>query len=81
MNIYIGNLPKSTTEDAVRQAFESHGAVAEVKLIKDRDTGELRGFGFVEMPSKSEGEAAINELNGTDFEGQSLVVNEARPRR
>ncbi len=80
MNIYVGNLPKTATEDSVRQAFEAHGEVSQVKLIKDNFSGEPRGFGFVEMPSKSEAVAAIAALNGADFEGRKLVVNEARPR-
>lgn len=81
MNIYVGNLPKTTTEDAVRKAFEVHGEVTSVKLIKDNFSNELRGFGFVEMPSKTAGMAAIQEMNGADFEGRNLVVNEARPQK
>ncbi|HDQ44036.1 MAG TPA: RNA-binding protein [bacterium] len=80
MNIYVGNLPKTATEDSIRQAFETHGEVSQVKLIKDNFSGEPRGFGFVEMPSKSEAVAAIAALNGADFEGKNLTVNEARPR-
>ncbi len=81
MNIYVSNLPRSTDEDAVKELFEAHGTVDQVKLIKDRDTGELRGFGFVEMPVKAEGEAAIAGVDGAELEGRKLIVNEARPRR
>ncbi len=80
MNIYVGNLPKTTTEEAVRKVFEEHGEVTEVKLIEDRYSGELRGFGFVEMPSKSDAQKAIQEVDGTELEGNTLIVNEARPR-
>ena len=81
MNIYVGNLPKTTTEDAVRKVFEEYGEVSEVKLIKDKYSGELRGFGFVEMPSKSDAQKAIQEVDGTELEGHTLIVNEARPRK
>ncbi len=81
MNIYIGNLPKTTTEEAVRKVFEEYGEVAEVKLIKDQYSGELRGFGFIEMPAKADGQKAIEEVDGTELEGNTLIVNEARPRR
>ena len=80
MNIYVGNLPKTTTEEAVRKVFAEYGEVTEVKLIKDNYSGELRGFGFIEMPSKSDGQKAIQEMNGAELEGRTLVVNEARPR-
>ena len=80
MNIYVGNLPKTTTEEAVRNVFAEYGEVAEVKLIKDQYSGELRGFGFVEMPSKSDAEKAIKEVDGNELEGNTLIVNEARPR-
>jgi len=81
LNIYVGNLPKTTTEEAVRKVFEKYGEVAEVKLIKDQYTGEFRGFGFIEMPAKSDAQKAIQEVNGTELEGNTLIVNEARPRR
>ena len=81
MNIYVGNLPKTTTEDAVRKVFAEYGEVTEVKLIKDNYSGELRGFGFIEMPTKADAQKAIEEVDGTEFEGQTLIVNEARPRR
>jgi len=80
LNIYVGNLPKNTTEDAVRKVFAEYGEVTEVKLIKDQYSGELRGFGFVEMPSKSDAQKAIQEVDGTELEGRTLIVNEARPR-
>ncbi len=80
MNIYVGNLPHATTEGELRQAFEAFGTVTTVSLIKDKFTGDSRGFGFVEMPSKEEARAAISELNGQDFGGRTLTVNEARPR-
>lgn len=80
MNIYVGNLTFQTTEDDLRRAFEEYGAVDSAVIIKDRFTGKSRGFGFVEMPEKSEAEAAINSLNGEDFGGRTLTVNEARPR-
>ncbi len=81
MNIYVGNLPKTTTEESVRKVFAEYGEVAEVKLIKDQYTDELRGFGFVEMPAKSDAQKAIQEVDGTELEGNTLIVNEARPRR
>lgn len=80
MNIYVGNLPRQSTEEDVRQAFSQFGAVSTVSLIKDKMTGESRGFGFVEMASKEEAQAAMNGLNGKDFQGRTLTVNEARPK-
>jgi RNA recognition motif-containing protein len=80
VNIYVGNIPKNATEDSVRKLFETYGQVSSVKLVEDRYTGELRGFGFVEMPSKEEGQAAIEGANGTELDGKSLIVNEARPK-
>lgn len=80
MNIYIGNLTSGTTENDLRQAFESHGQVENVKLIKDKYTGEPRGFAFVEMPTKTEALSAIEDLNGKELNGNILTVNEARPR-
>jgi RNA recognition motif-containing protein len=80
MNIYVGNLSRDVTEDDLRQAFESFGQVETVNVLKDRFTGEPRGFGFVDMPSKSEAQAAISGLNGKDVKGRSINVNEARPR-
>lgn len=80
MNIYVGNLSYQMTEDELREAFAAYGDVSEVKVLSDRETGRSRGFGFVEMPNQSEGEAAIAELNGKDVGGRALRVNEARPR-
>lgn len=80
MNIYVGNLSYGMGEDELREAFAAYGDVASVKILTDRETGRSRGFGFVEMPNQSEGEAAISQLNGKDVGGRSLRVNEARPR-
>jgi len=80
MNIYVGNLSRQTTEDDLRQAFEAFGQVESANIIKDRFSGESRGFGFVEIPSKDEAQKAIEGLNGTDLMGRTLNVNEARPR-
>jgi len=78
MNIYVGNLALKATEDEVRQAFAEFGQVTEVRLIVDKFSGESRGFGFVEMPSKAEAEKAIEEMNGKEFMERALNVNEAR---
>ncbi|MCC5868872.1 MAG: RNA-binding protein [Gammaproteobacteria bacterium] len=80
MNIYVGNLPYNATEDELRQAFEAFGQVSSVKIIMDRDTGRSKGFGFVEMPTASEGSQAIGSLNGSPMNGRPLRVNEAQPR-
>jgi cold-inducible RNA-binding protein len=80
MNIYVGNLSYTTTDEDLRQAFGAHGEVTSVNIIKDRFSGESRGFGFVEMSTNEEAQAAIAGLNGTDMGGRSLNVNEARPR-
>ncbi len=80
MNIYVGNLSFQVTEDDLRKAFEPFGQTSSVNLVKDKFTGESRGFGFVEMSGKAEGEAAIKGLDGTDLGGRPLKVNEARPR-
>jgi len=80
MNIYVGNLPRQAKEDDLRPLFESFGKIMAVNVIKDKFSGESKGFGFVEMSKKSEGEAAIEALNGKDFMGQALTVNEARPK-
>jgi RNA recognition motif-containing protein len=80
MNIYVGNLSGEIGDDDLREAFEAFGQVASVAVIKDKFSGESRGFGFVEMPSKDEAKSAIEGLNGKDLKGQSLNVNEARPR-
>ena len=80
MNIYVGNLSREVPEDELRQAFEAFGQVTSVNIIKDRYSGESRGFGFVEMATKSEAQAAINGLNGTSLGERTLSVSEARPR-
>lgn len=77
--LYVGNLPFTATEDSVRELFASHGTVEKVALISDRDTGRPRGFGFVEM-SNADAARAMQALNGTDFGGRSLRVNEAQDR-
>ncbi len=79
-NIYVGNLSFGATEDAVRSLFESHGTVERVNICTDRDTGQPRGFGFVEMTNDGEGDKAIAALNGRDLDGRMLNVNEARPK-
>ena len=80
MKIYVGNMPFSTTEDQLREAFEAHGTVDEVAVIMDRDTGRPKGFAFVTMPNANEGNAAIEALNEAEMGGRNLRVNEARPR-
>jgi len=80
VNIYVGNLSREVAEDELRQAFEAFGQVTSVNIIKDRYSGESRGFGFVEMATKSEAQAAINELNGKSLGERTLSVSEARPR-
>ena len=80
MNIYVGNLSRKVTEEDLRQAFEAFGQVASATIIKDKFSGESRGFGFVEMPTKAEAQSAIKDLNGKELKGQVLNVNEARPR-
>jgi cold-inducible RNA-binding protein len=80
MNIYVGNLPYTTQDAELRDIFSAHGEVATAKVIMDRETGRSKGFGFVEMPDSSAATAAIEALNGTDFSGRSLKVNESRPR-
>ena len=76
--IYVGGLPYSTTEQELSDLFAAHGAVASVRIITDKFTGQSRGFGFVEMSSDGEAQAAITALNGTQFGGRTLTVNEAR---
>lgn len=80
MNIYVGNLAYTATEDQIRDAFAAFGPVAKVTIIKDRNTGNSKGFGFVEMENEADGENAIKELDGNDFNGRNLRVNQARPR-
>jgi cold-inducible RNA-binding protein len=79
-NLYVGNLPHSTTEAELRNIFEAHGAVEKITLVTDRDTGRSRGFGFVEMSNASEADKAIATLNGTDLGGRTLTINEAKPK-
>ena len=79
-NIYVGNLSFGASEESVRALFETHGTVSPVNICTDRDTGQPRGFGFVEMDNEGEGEKAIAAVNGTDLDGRSLNVNEARPK-
>ena len=79
-NLYVGNLPWSMTETEVRAAFENHGEVTSVKLIEDRETGRPRGFGFVEMSDDAAAMAAIETLDGREFDGRNIKVNEAKPR-
>jgi RNA recognition motif-containing protein len=81
INIYVGNLTFSATEDQLRELFETYGKVESAKIISDHFTGRSRGFGFVEMASKEEGLKAIQELDSKDFQGRSLKVNEARPKK
>lgn len=80
MNIYVGNLAFAITDDELRQAFEAFGKVDTATIIKDKYSGQSKGFGFVEMPSGDEARAAIEGLNGKDMKGRNLNVNEARPR-
>ncbi len=79
-NLYVGNLSYRMTEDQLRQTFEEFGQVTSCTIIKDKMTGQSKGFGFLEMPDQSEAEAAINGLNGREIQGRKLNVNEARPR-
>ena len=79
-NIYVGNLAFGTTEDELQSAFEEFGRVSSVNIIKDRETGRSRGFGFVEMPDGQEAKQAIEGLNLTSIGGRNVTVNEARPK-
>jgi len=80
MNIYVGNLAHRASDDELRHVFEEFGSVSSCSIIRDKVTGESRGFGFVEMPEASEAKSAIEQLNGRDFQGRNLTVNEARPK-
>ena len=80
MNIYVGNLSRDLTEAELREAFAAFGEVSSASIIKDKFSGETRGFGFVEMPNKEEADKAISTLNGRDLKGRTATVNEARPR-
>ena len=77
--LYVGGLPYSVTEGRLQELFSAHGTVESANVISDKFTGKSRGFGFVEMSSSAEAQSAIQSLNGTDFEGRSLTVNEAKP--
>lgn len=80
MNIYVGNLSRDATDNDLQKAFEAFGQVQSVRIVKDKFGGQPRGFGFVDMPNNTEAQAAIDGLNGKEFMGQALNVNEARPR-
>ncbi len=80
MNIYVGNLSHDATDVTIREAFESFGEVTSARVIKDKYTGQSRGFGFVEMPAESQAQTAIKSLNGKELLGRAISVNEARPR-
>ncbi|EGV18358.1 RNA recognition motif domain-containing protein [Thiocapsa marina] len=80
MRIYVGNLTYSVTDDDLRDVFGQYGELAAAEVIKDKFSGQSKGFGFVDMPNNSEADAAIKALNETDFKGRKLTVNEARPR-
>ena len=80
MNIYVSNLAYNATDDDLRQLFASYGEVDTIRIITDRDTGQARGFGFVEMPDSAAAKAAIQGLQGKELGGRTLTVNEARPR-
>jgi len=79
-NLFVGNLPFKTSEDTLRVHFAQFGEVAQVRIMTDRDTGKPRGFAFVEMTNDDEAERAVTALNGKEFEGRPLTVNEARPK-
>ncbi|HVX51370.1 MAG TPA: RNA-binding protein [Chitinophagaceae bacterium] len=80
MNIFVSNLSFTATDESLRQLFAGVGTVSSAKIIMDKYTNRSKGFGFVEMPDKSDAENAIKQLNGSHFEGRAIVVNEARPR-
>ncbi len=80
MNIYVGNLSYDVTDETIQRAFESFGEVASAKVIKDKYTGQSRGFAFVEMPGQSQAQTAIKSLNGKELHGKEMSVSEARPR-
>ena len=80
MNIFVGSLSYDVTEGEFRELFEACGEVTSAKIITDRDTGRSKGFGFVEMANKADGQEAIDTLNGKEVSGRTMVVNEARPR-
>ena len=79
-NIFVGNLSFGATEDSVRSLFEQYGTVDRVSIVTDRDTGQAKGFGFVEMSGDAEGQRAIDSLSGRELNGRAMTVNEARPK-
>jgi len=79
-NLYVGNLPHSTTEEELRTVFQVHGEVEKVSIVTDRETGRARGFAFVEMTNAGEAEKAVAALNGTELGGRTLKINEAKPK-
>jgi cold-inducible RNA-binding protein len=79
-NIFVGNLSFGATEHSVRSMFEAYGPVDRVNIVTDRDTGQPKGFGFVEMTNDAEGDRAINALSGHELDGRNLTINEARPK-
>ncbi|MDE0820330.1 MAG: RNA-binding protein [Opitutales bacterium] len=81
MNIYIGNLSYNVTDQDLQKLFEEYGKVERSNIISDRETGRSKGFGFIEMPEQSEGQKAIEELDGQDLDGRNIRVNEARPKQ
>jgi RNA recognition motif-containing protein len=80
MNIYVGNLSRDTTEAELREAFEAFGPVSSASIIKDKFTGDSKGFGFVEIADRAKAQAAIDGMNSHELKGRNLIVNEARPR-
>ncbi|MDX1653576.1 MAG: RNA-binding protein [Candidatus Competibacteraceae bacterium] len=80
MNIYVGNLPYSATEEDLTDLFSEYGQISSVSLISDKFSGQSKGFGFVEMPNNSEADAAIKALNGSNLKGRNIKVNQAKPR-
>ena len=79
-NLYVGNLSYDINNSALEQLFSAHGTVDSAKVIMDRDTGQSKGFGFIEMATDAEAQAAIDRLNGTDYDGRPMKVNEAKPQ-
>jgi RNA recognition motif-containing protein len=80
MNIYVGNMSYEVNEEDLQEAFEAFGQVESVRIIKDKYSGQSKGFGFVEMPAEAEAQSAISDLNGKELKGRTLNVNQARPR-
>ena len=81
MRIFVGNIPQGTTDEELQQHFESFGRILSVQIIRDMFTRESKGFGFIEMPTRTEAEAAVRGLNAQEFKGKMLTVNEARPKQ